>query len=232
MSEQTSSTWKRPIIIILLGISVLVSSATVLMLHYLDRSHTLIYPINAKNLSEAQVEAMVNEYLIPTLKEHVPEKDLVFTWQYDAESIQISVVTDTRTVNKLRGINQDLKLQWAAYLRLRELHYRQESSKKVQQFVEMLKMYVKDNGGKLPNSINELRQYDNTDLLPWILGSIHYCPGEKALTDFTIPIAYDKELLQRDDGTNVIFSDWYVGFIKIDTLEELGISPVDENSIR
>ena len=229
MSEQTSSTWKRPIIIILLGISVLVSSATVLMLYYLDRSHTLIYPINTKNLSKAQVEAMVNEYLIPTLKEHVPEKDLMFTWQYDAESIQISVVTDTRTVNKLREFSRDVKLEWAK-LRVRELLYRQESSKKVQQFVQMLKMYVKDNGGKLPDSINELRQYDTTELLPWILESIHYCPGEKSFTDFTMPIAYDKELLRSSEGTNVLFPDWYVGFIKPDKLEELGISLVDEDT--
>ena len=68
MTEQTSSTCKHPLIIILLSIGILVLCSTVLLLHYLEHSHTLTYPIDTKNLSKAQVEVMVNKYLIPILQ--------------------------------------------------------------------------------------------------------------------------------------------------------------------
>ena len=228
--KKTILYYKRPVLIAALGIlvSILAGVSIMLLTGDRERSYMLIYQVDTKVLSESEIEDMANKYLIPTLKQQVPEKDLEFNWQHSTDSIQVSTVTDSQTIRKLREFNKVIELQLPAYVKQIELVQRSKSTKALQQLRHMLMKYIDDNDGKLPDSLSELKQYDVSGSLPWLLANIQYFRDDKALSDLRKPIAYDKRLLQKGNGTNVLFFGKHVGFFRPEKLEELGIFPTHE----
>jgi len=192
-----------------------------------EQSVTLSYEIDTRTMSKKEVEDLVNEYLIPTLKKQVSERELDFTWQYNETGIQVFTVTDAQTVNNLKKFNTVIKLQLPAYVKVKEIAQRQKSEKKLQLLTVMLAKYAASNNGKYPISLDELKQYDDESLLPWLHENIEYLGKGKAMGDHPdIAIAYDKRPLEKGTGTNVLFIDGLVNFVRPNELEKLGIVPL------
>jgi hypothetical protein len=162
----------------------------------------------------------VNEYFLPALTRYLGEKGHEFTWEYDTNDIHISVIADAKTIRKLKKI---MGLEWPTYLRVKEIRHRQQSAEVLQQLYTILIKYQKDHDGKFPGRINQLKEYDVNNVLPWAIDNVQYNGEGKASYDFRIPLAFDKKLFQMGKGTNVLFGDGYVGFKKTDKLYELGI---------
>lgn len=228
MKNQATLFRKRPFLIMLVGLLVLIFFGVVMILRTVKRSSTMIYPMDAQYLSRCEIQDMVNEYFVPTLTMYIGEKGRELTWEYDTNNIHISIVADAETIRKLRKFNKVTRLGWPAYLRGREILQRQQSSEALQQLYKILMKYQKDHDGKFPDHINQLKEYDMNDVLPQVLNNIQYGGEEEASYNFRNPLAYDKRLLQKGNGTNVLFPDGYVGFEKPDKLESLGIFQISE----
>ena len=188
-----------------------------------EQSVTLSYEIDTRTMSKKEVEDLVNEYLIPTLKKQVSDRELDFTWQYNETGIQVFTVTDAQTINNLKKSNTVIKLQLPAYVKIKELAQRQESARKLQQLALMLRKYAQDNKETLPNSLDRLRKYDADDLLAWVSENVAYLGKDISSSDLSLPIAYDKRLLEKGIGTNVLFNDGAERFARPAELERLGI---------
>ncbi len=106
-----------------------------------------------------------------------------------------------------------------------EFATRMESAKKLSNLGKALLEYANDYADKYPDSLHRLTDYLNVEELTWILANIEYLAHGKQLASRpdTI-IAYDKKLLAKGKGTNVLYNDFHVGFEKIEKLKKLGIS--------
>jgi hypothetical protein len=81
-----------------------------------------------------------------------------------------------------------------------------------------------DPNGLFPDSLSQLQSFER-QVEEWSKHFI-YLGKDKCLTDTeTIVLAYDKSLLENQDGTNVLFSDGTVEFFSKDKLTEFGINP-------
>ncbi|MBC8471711.1 MAG: M48 family metalloprotease [Planctomycetes bacterium] len=87
-------------------------------------------------------------------------------------------------------------------------------------------MYADDHDDNLPESIQELKPYllDERDF-DWFRDNVEYFDkGKTAQRNATyIPIAYDKTLLEKADGTNVLFLDSSVRFRQRSDFEQLNL---------
>ncbi len=123
---------------------------------------------------------------------------------------------------------------------------RLESAKKLADLGKVLLIYADDNEEKFPDEIQELQAYDiSPEQLLWYSNNLVYLgKGKTPMNEPSIVLAYDKILLQTDEGTNVLFNDGYVQFVQADKLKDLGVIiptiriearilsvPVDNNDI-
>jgi type II secretory pathway component GspD/PulD (secretin)/beta-lactamase regulating signal transducer with metallopeptidase domain len=85
-------------------------------------------------------------------------------------------------------------------------------------------MYADDHDDNLPESIQELKPYllDERDF-DWFRDNVEYFDkGKTTQRNATyIPIAYDKTLLEKADGTNVLFLDFSVRFRQRSDFDQL-----------
>jgi len=107
----------------------------------------------------------------------------------------------------------------------KEIDARIESFTKLHELGDMLLLYANDNKEKYPDSLEELKNYEpNEQDFKWILENIEYLgKGKTAVEPPDTPMAYDKTLFAPDSGTNVLFNDCHVEFVKAAELEKRGI---------
>jgi len=103
-----------------------------------------------------------------------------------------------------------------------------ESAEKLQILGKALIIYANDDdASRYPNTLPELVEgdYMSRALLEWAAENVEYLGKGKGAADPPgTPIAYDKTLLEKGDGTNVLYNDSHVAFVeKGERLERLGI---------
>jgi len=109
-----------------------------------------------------------------------------------------------------------------------EIETRVESAKKLSNLGHALLIYANDHDDKYPLSLRRLRDYLDLEEFNWALANVEYLGHGKtiAVRPDTV-IAYDKKLLVERKGTNVLFNDSHVEFVKPERLKELGISATE-----
>ncbi|MHC4259436.1 MAG: hypothetical protein ACYSTF_03345, partial [Planctomycetota bacterium] len=124
-------------------------------------------------------------------------------------------------------LEKSLGIKPAAMLRLLELKERQESGRRLMELGKALTIYANDDEeGRFPDTFQQLLDGDYVSKrdLEWFLENVEYLGKGKTAADASDgPIAYDKTLMQKDEGTNVLFLDGHVAFESAKKLKELGI---------
>jgi tetratricopeptide (TPR) repeat protein len=103
-----------------------------------------------------------------------------------------------------------------------------ESAKNLSDLGKVLLVYANDHEDRYPAKLEEIQQqpYSPADLKSWALENVEYLGKGKTVADRpNTVIAYDKTLLEKGNGTNVLFNDSHVEFVKPEQLKELGIKP-------
>jgi len=95
---------------------------------------------------------------------------------------------------------------------------RQKSGEQLSGLGKAVVMYANDNNGKMPAALQELKPYLGGEDLRWLIENVRYFGKGQERERPDTPIAYDKTLLEKGNGTNVLFSDGHMGFL---TPEEL-----------
>jgi len=108
---------------------------------------------------------------------------------------------------------------------LPEITKRMDSARKLSNLGKALLIYANDHDDKYPDSLHHLPVYSNVEELKWVLANVKYLAYGKtiAIRPDTV-IAYDKMLPAERKGTNILFNDSHVEFVKPERLKELGIS--------
>jgi hypothetical protein len=108
---------------------------------------------------------------------------------------------------------------------LPEIATRMESTKKLSNLGKALLEYANDYADKYPDSLHRLTNYLNVEELTWILANVEYLAHGKQLASRPDTVlAYDKKLLAKGKGTNLLYNDFHVSFEKVEKLKKLGIS--------
>ncbi len=106
-----------------------------------------------------------------------------------------------------------------------EIEKRVDSAKKLSNLGKALLIYANDHEDKYPDSLHHLSEYLNVEELKWVLANVKYLAhGKTIAVRPDAVIAYDKMLPAERKGTNVLFNDSHVEFVKPERLKELGIS--------
>ncbi|MHC4625225.1 MAG: M56 family metallopeptidase, partial [Planctomycetota bacterium] len=105
---------------------------------------------------------------------------------------------------------------------------RVESAKKLQELGKAVLVYANDDEqNSFPDTLDQLLRgdYIGQKDLKWSSENVEYlAKGRTAAGPPDMVLAYDKSLLLRGVGTNVLFNDSHVEFVKPERLEKLGIS--------
>lgn len=106
-----------------------------------------------------------------------------------------------------------------------EIEIRIESARKLQALGRALLIYANDNEDKYPDTLQEAKLYlQQEGDLQWLLENVEYLgKGKTIAVQPDVPIAYDKTLLAKGGGTNVLFNDSHIAFVRPKRLEKLGI---------
>jgi prepilin-type processing-associated H-X9-DG protein len=95
---------------------------------------------------------------------------------------------------------------------------------------KMMHLWANDHGDKFPDALPEMKQYMEAEKdgdAEWMLENVIYLAAGKTVAHpepHRAIAAYDRTLLERDTGTNVLFLDGHVEFIAAEQLEERGIA--------
>jgi prepilin-type processing-associated H-X9-DG protein len=89
---------------------------------------------------------------------------------------------------------------------------------KLSRLGQAVAVYAADNNGKMPATLKELKPYLGGDDFKWLIENVRYFGKGQESQEPDTPIAYDNTLLEKGNGTNVLFLDGHVGFL---TPEEL-----------
>jgi outer membrane protein assembly factor BamB len=131
-----------------------------------------------------------------------------------------------------------LEAEWKAFLKTTDLEVRMESAKKLFALGRAMALYSGDYDVKFPDDMRAFHKYGNVPLkkkdLEWLLENVVYLG--KGKTDGTIQrntvLAYDKVLLEEGEGTNVLFGDLRIDFLRTEQLKMLGIKPGHETDVQ
>jgi len=111
---------------------------------------------------------------------------------------------------------------------------RSESEERLHKLALAVKMYGDDHDGGLADGLKELKAYmDEEQEFKWVVENVAYVGKGKNLNvrgATRVPVAYDKALLEKANGTNVLFLDFSVRFLDLKDLQDFGI--VDETTER
>jgi hypothetical protein len=114
-----------------------------------------------------------------------------------------------------------------AFLKTTDIEVRMESANKLLALGTAMVTYSGDYEVKFPDDMRALHKYGNLKKkdLEWLLENVVYLG--KGRTDSTIQrntvLAYDKTLLEEGEGTNVLFGDSRIDFLRPEQLKKLGI---------
>jgi len=109
-----------------------------------------------------------------------------------------------------------------------EIQKRVDSAKKLSNLGKALLIHANDHEDKYPDSLHTFAEYLKLEDFHWAMTNVEYLARGKtiAVRPDTV-IAYDKKLLAERKGTNVLFNDSHVEFVKPERLKELGISATE-----
>jgi len=115
-----------------------------------------------------------------------------------------------------------------------EIEIRVESARKLAKLRNLLLLYANDNEDKYPDSLKDLGLYQGKDQdFKWLLENVEYLGrGKTTAVQPDVPIAYDKTLLLKTVGTNVLRNDSSIKFTTTEELEKLGIGAGVESPTR
>jgi len=120
-----------------------------------------------------------------------------------------------------------IKIRYKMVPRTVEADAKITSNKKLQDLGKAMVMFARDHQRKLPDSLQDFAPYlRNKQDIEWLSTKVKYLG--KGKSDNNRPdtvIAYDSSLLMSQQGTNVLFLDAHVEFVKGRRLDELGIKP-------
>ncbi|HUU20799.1 MAG TPA: M56 family metallopeptidase [Sedimentisphaerales bacterium] len=104
----------------------------------------------------------------------------------------------------------------------------EDSAQRLLNLGKALFIYANDHEDKYPLSLRRLQDYLNLEEFNWALANVEYLAHGKTISVRPdVVIAYDKTLLAERKGTNVLFNDSHVDFVKPERLKELGISATE-----
>jgi CARDB len=109
-----------------------------------------------------------------------------------------------------------------------DLEARMESARHLVRLGKALLIYANDYDDTFPPTLQEARDHINerTDFA-WVLANVTYRGRDiDPRDDPARVLAYDRTLLEKRDGTNVLYLDLHVAFEGVERLGELGIGPV------
>ena len=113
-----------------------------------------------------------------------------------------------------------------------QMKARIESAEKLRRLGLAAALYANDNYKELPDTLQELKPYiRNEQDFNWFLDNAEYLGKGKIWQDHDaarVPIAYDKTLLEKANGTNVLFLDGHLQFLHSIDLKKFGINPEAE----
>lgn len=139
-------------------------------------------------------------------------------------SVEFTGMANEQTIRRLEACLKVIELQLPVIEVLDYRLQRQTSSRKLRYLSQMLHAYAKDNSGTFPDKLSMLYEYDSEGNLPWLVENCMYLGQGKFRWDpAKTPLAYDKSLLEKSKGTNVLFLDAYDGYIKPEELRKLVI---------
>ncbi len=92
---------------------------------------------------------------------------------------------------------------------------------------EALMLYARDHQNKLPEALDEVEKYLTGVDVSWLKDNVEYLKGRTITDRPDVVVAYDKTLLAKGAGTNVLYLDFYVAFESPGALRSLGIGPYD-----
>jgi hypothetical protein len=102
------------------------------------------------------------------------------------------------------------------------------SNKNLQDLGKALLIYANDHEDKYPDSLHTFTKYLKLEDFNWAMTNVEYLArGKTIAVRPDIVIAYDKKLLAERKGTNVLFNDSHIEFVKPEKLKELGISATE-----
>jgi len=141
--------------------------------------------------------------------------------------VQLIEVDRAKQVVKFRYANFPEATAALKPLGVRE--YRAILAEKLKRCGKMMHLWTNDHGDKFPDTLLEMKLYMEAEKdgdAKWMLENVIYLAAGKTAAHpepHRAIAAYDKTLLERDMGTNVLFLDAHVEFIGAEQLEERGI---------
>ena len=94
-------------------------------------------------------------------------------------------------------------------------------------------MFSNDYEEKYPDALQGVREFVEDDVLTWCEENVTYLgKGMTTADPPNIVVAYDKTLLEKGDGTLVLYNDSNVAFESSRQLEKLGIKPVSIENLK
>jgi prepilin-type processing-associated H-X9-DG protein len=106
---------------------------------------------------------------------------------------------------------------------------RADSAKKLMKIGVAILTYADDNKGRLPDNLHRFKSYINDpNIFDWAIENVEFLAKglniNKMVTEFSrMPMAYDSSLPPKDTGTNVLFLDGHVEFVRSASLKVYGI---------
>ena len=189
--------------------------------------------ITEEKISQRKEMLKSAKYIMVKMKGTITEthRDIVVDQPIAREEFIPDVKADPNKISQLKHIESafekmDLeKMESATRLRVEELEKRIESAEKLQELGKALLIYSNDNKNKYPDSLQQIESYlRNEQDLAWLLENVEYLgKGKNIMISPQAVIAYDKTLLEKGEGTNILYNDCHVAFEKPKQLEKLGI---------
>ena len=107
-----------------------------------------------------------------------------------------------------------------------ELQQLTESANRLKQMGLVVTMFADDHEARLPVALQELKDYvEYKEELRWIVDNVEYIgKGKTVKGSSPFVTAYDKTILVKNKGTNVLFSDGHIAFWTPKQLKEHGIT--------
>jgi len=108
---------------------------------------------------------------------------------------------------------------------LPDIENRWNSAQNLSDLGKAMMIFADDYEENYPDSLEEVKSYlSNEQDLQWIIENIEYLGHREKLTSRPgAVLAYDKTLLEKGEGTNVLYNDCRVQFEKPETLKKLDI---------
>jgi prepilin-type processing-associated H-X9-DG protein len=107
-----------------------------------------------------------------------------------------------------------------------DLEARVESATRMEDLAKALLIFANDHDDRFPEELSDLREEVRVGM-SWLLENVTYV-GRNVSPRRDLPsrvLAYDKTLLEKGAGTNVLYLDSHVAFEEPEVLEKLGIKP-------